>query len=173
MGPILWRRGCSRGGQWHGRALPCLDGLRRHPPESAGRSDHQPADCRVHFISNHQGRAVPVFADIDPQTLTLDPQAIEQSITERTRAIVPVHLYGQMAEMPAICEIAGRHNLIVIEDAAQAHGAGLNGKRAGAHGQAAAFSFYPTKNLGAYGDGGAVVSNDPRLIDRVKRLRDR
>ena len=116
--------------------------------------------------------AIPVFADIDPQTLTLDPQAIEQSITERTRAIVPVHLYGQMAEMPAICEIAGRHNLIVIEDAAQAHGASLNGKRAGAHGQAAAFSFYPTKNLGAYGDGGAVVSDDLRLIDRVKRLRE-
>jgi dTDP-4-amino-4,6-dideoxygalactose transaminase len=108
--------------------------------------------------------AVPVFADIDPQTLTLDPQAIEESITERTRAIVPVHLYGQMAEMPAICEIAVRHNLIVIEDAAQAHGARLNGKRAGAHGQAAAFSFYPTKNLGAYGDGGAVVSNDPQLV---------
>ena len=116
--------------------------------------------------------AVPVFADIDSQTLTLDPRAIEASITERTRAIVPVHLYGQMAEMPAICEIAVRHNLIVIEDAAQAHGARLNGKHAGAHGQAAAFSFYPTKNLGAYGDGGAVVSNDPQLIDRVKRLRE-
>lgn len=116
--------------------------------------------------------AVPVFSDIDPRTLTLDPQAIEKSITERTRAIVPVHLYGQMAEMTAICEIAARHNLIVIEDAAQAHGARLNGKRAGAHGQAAAFSFYPTKNLGAYGDGGAVVSHDAGLIDRVKRLRE-
>jgi len=116
--------------------------------------------------------AVPVFSDVDPQTLTLDPQGIEKSITERTRAIVPVHLYGQMADVPAICEIAARHNLVVIEDAAQAHGAQLNGKRAGAHGQAAAFSFYPTKNLGAYGDGGAVVSNDVELIDRVKRLRE-
>jgi len=116
--------------------------------------------------------AVPVFSDIDPQTLTLDPQAIEQSITERTRAIVPVHLYGQMVAMPAICEIARRHDLFVIEDAAQAHGARLNGKSAGAYGHAAAFSFYPTKNLGAYGDGGAVVSNDVELIDRVKRLRE-
>lgn len=116
--------------------------------------------------------AVPVFSDIDPRTLTLDPLAIEQAITEHTRAIVPVHLYGQMADMPAICEIAARHNLIVIEDAAQAHGALLSGKRAGAYGQAAAFSFYPTKNLGAYGDGGAVVSNDIGLIDRVKRLRE-
>jgi dTDP-4-amino-4,6-dideoxygalactose transaminase len=116
--------------------------------------------------------AVPVFADIDPHTLALDPQAIEQSITDRTRAIVPVHLYGQMADMPAICEIARRRNLLVIEDAAQAHGASLNGKRAGGHGHAAAFSFYPTKNLGAYGDGGAVVSNDAGLIDRVKRLRE-
>ena len=116
--------------------------------------------------------AVPVFSDIDPQTLTLDPQGIEKSITERTRAIVPVHLYGQMADMPGICEIAARHHLIVIEDAAQAHGARLNGIRAGAHGQAAAFSFYPTKNLGAYGDGGAVVSNDAGLIDRVRRLRE-
>lgn len=116
--------------------------------------------------------AVPVFSDIDPETLTLDPLGIEKLITERTRAIVPVHLYGQMADMTAICEIAARHNLIVIEDAAQAHGASLNGKRAGAHGQAAAFSFYPTKNLGAYGDGGAVVSNDAGIIDRVKRLRE-
>lgn len=116
--------------------------------------------------------AIPVFSDIEPQTLTLDPQGIENSITERTRAIVPVHLYGQMADMPAICEIAARHNLVVIEDAAQAHGASLNGRRAGAHGQAAAFSFYPTKNLGGYGDGGAVVSNDRALIERVKLLRE-
>jgi dTDP-4-amino-4,6-dideoxygalactose transaminase len=114
---------------------------------------------------------VPVFADIDPQTYTLDPRAVEKAITPRTRALVPVHLYGQMADMAAIGEIAARYNLTVIEDAAQAHGARLCGKRAGAHGQAAAFSFYPTKNLGAYGDGGAVTSNDMALIERVKTLR--
>jgi dTDP-4-amino-4,6-dideoxygalactose transaminase len=114
---------------------------------------------------------VPVFADIDPQTYTLNPRAVEKAITPRTRAVVPVHLYGQMADMPALCEVAARHGLIVIEDAAQAHGAHLRGRRAGAHGHAAAFSFYPTKNLGAYGDGGAVVSNDATLIERVKTLR--
>ncbi len=120
-------------------------------------------------ITNAGG--VPVFADIEPDTYTLDPQVIERAITPRTRAIMPVHLYGQMADMTAICEIAARHNLIVIEDAAQAHGARLHGKRAGAYGHAAAFSFYPTKNLGAYGDGGIVISNDAALIERVKALR--
>ncbi len=114
---------------------------------------------------------VPVFADINPQTLTLDPEALEKAITPRTRAIVPVHLYGQMCEMQAICDVASRYGLIVIEDAAQAHGAFSGGKRAGAHGHAAAFSFYPTKNLGAYGDGGAVTSNDLKLIEQVKVLR--
>ncbi len=114
---------------------------------------------------------VPVFADIDPQTLTLDPRAIEQVITAQTRAIVPVHLYGQIAAMDVINEIAQRHHLIVIEDAAQAHGASYKGKRAGSFGHAAAFSFYPTKNLGAWGDGGAIVSNDEALIARVKTLR--
>ena len=114
---------------------------------------------------------IPVFADIDPHTYTLAPQALEKAITPRTRAIVPVHLYGQMADMAVICDIAARHGLIVIEDAAQAHGAHMDGKRVGAYGQAAAFSFYPTKNLGAYGDGGAVTSNDGALIERVKVLR--
>ncbi|MBA2341767.1 MAG: DegT/DnrJ/EryC1/StrS family aminotransferase [Pyrinomonadaceae bacterium] len=114
---------------------------------------------------------LPVFCDIDPQTLTLDPQSIECAITPRTRAIVPVHLYGRMADMNAICDVAARHNLLVIEDAAQAHGARLKERRAGAHSHAAAFSFYPTKNLGAYGDGGAVVSNDAELIEKVKILR--
>lgn len=114
---------------------------------------------------------VPVFADIDPVTYNLDPNSLEKAITPRTRAIVPVHLYGQMADMNSICEIARRHDLIVIEDAAQAHGARLGERRAGSFGHAAAFSFYPTKNLGAFGDGGAVVSDDPRLIERVKELR--
>jgi dTDP-4-amino-4,6-dideoxygalactose transaminase len=114
---------------------------------------------------------VPVFADIDPRHYTLDPEAVEAAITPRTRAIVPVHLYGGMAEMAGINQIAMRHGLVVIEDAAQAHGARWSGVRAGAQGHAAAFSFYPTKNLGAYGDGGAVVSNDLALIERVKILR--
>ncbi len=114
---------------------------------------------------------VPVFADIDPQTLTLNPSTLEKAITPRTRAVIPVHLYGRMCDMQAICEIASQYNLVVIEDAAQAHGAILAGKRAGSFGDAAAFSFYPTKNLGGLGDGGAVVSNNPELIDCVKILR--
>lgn len=114
---------------------------------------------------------VPVFADIDSATYTLAPDSIESALTSRTRAIIPVHLYGQMADMPAICEVADKRNLIVIEDAAQAHGARHSGRSAGAFGLAAAYSFYPTKNLGGFGDGGAVVSNDPDLIDRIKILR--
>ena len=115
---------------------------------------------------------VPVFADIDPQTYTLDPDALARALTPRTRAIVPVHLYGRMADMEAIGDFAVRHGLIVVEDAAQAHGARLDGRPAGSFGQAAAFSFYPTKNLGAYGDGGAVVSTDAALVERVKSLRE-
>jgi dTDP-4-amino-4,6-dideoxygalactose transaminase len=115
---------------------------------------------------------VPVFADIDPRTYTLDPETVEKAITPRTRAIVPVHIYGQMADMEGISQVAARHGLPVIEDAAQAHGAMTLGKRAGAHGLAAAFSFYPTKNLGAYGDGGAVTSNDHQLCEQVKNLRE-
>lgn len=114
---------------------------------------------------------VPVFADIDPQTYTLDPSAVEQAITSRTRAVVPVHLYGQMADMPALHAVAAQRGLTLIEDAAQAHGARLGEKCAGAHAHASAFSFYPTKNLGACGDGGAVASNDTALIERVKKLR--
>ncbi|MDT4897909.1 MAG: hypothetical protein QOH25_2986 [Acidobacteriota bacterium] len=114
---------------------------------------------------------VPIFADIDPQTYTLNPESVEKAITRHTRAIVPVHLYGQMADMVSINDVARRYGLIVIEDAAQAHGVEAGGKRAGAHGYAAAFSFYPTKNLGAYGDGGGVTSNDVGLIERVKVLR--
>jgi dTDP-4-amino-4,6-dideoxygalactose transaminase len=114
---------------------------------------------------------VPVFADIDPLTYTIDPESARQAITPRTRAIVPVHIYGRMADMAGICKIAAEHGPVVIEDAAQAHGATALGKRAGGHGYAAAFSFYPTKNLGAYGDGGAVTSNDERLIERIKDLR--
>lgn len=115
--------------------------------------------------------AVPVFSDIDPRTLTLDPAALDEAITPRTRAVVPVHLYGQMADMRGISEAASRRGLVVVEDAAQAHGASYDAVRAGAHGHAAAFSFYPTKNLGAYGDGGAVTSRDAGLVERVKTLR--
>jgi dTDP-4-amino-4,6-dideoxygalactose transaminase len=114
---------------------------------------------------------VPVFTDIDSRTYTIDPAGLEQRITNRTCAIVPVHLYGQMADMPAIYDVAKRHGLIVIEDAAQAHGARLMGKGPGAYADAAIFSFYPTKNLGALGDAGAVVSNNQDLIQRVKTLR--
>ena len=114
---------------------------------------------------------VPVFSDVDPETCTLDPRGLERALTPRTRAVVPVHLYGRMAEMGAVREFAKRRGLVVVEDAAQAHGARAGGRRAGAWGHAAAFSFYPTKNLGAYGDGGAVTSDDAGLIERVKELR--
>jgi dTDP-3-amino-3,4,6-trideoxy-alpha-D-glucose transaminase len=114
---------------------------------------------------------VPVFADIDPETYTLDANAVSRAITPRTRAVVPVHLYGQMCNMKALCDTAARHGLIVVEDAAQAHGARLSDRAAGAFGAAGAFSFYPTKNLGACGDAGAVVSVDPVVIERVKVLR--
>jgi dTDP-4-amino-4,6-dideoxygalactose transaminase len=114
---------------------------------------------------------VPVFADVDPRTYTLEPEAIEKAITPRTRAIIPVHIYGQMCDMQSINEIASRRGLVVIEDAAQAHGATFQGRRAGAHAPSAAFSFYPTKNLGAYGDGGAITSGDAGFIERVKLLR--
>jgi dTDP-4-amino-4,6-dideoxygalactose transaminase len=116
--------------------------------------------------------AAPVFVDIDPTTFNIDPAQIEAAITPRTKVIMPVHLYGQIAPMDRIVEIARRHNLYVIEDAAQAHGAEYQGGRAGFWGQAACFSFYPGKNLGAYGDAGAVCTNDEALADRIARLRD-
>ncbi len=116
--------------------------------------------------------ARPVFVDIDPRTYNLDPQQLERAITPRTRAIIPVHLYGQPAEMDAILDIARRHNLPVIEDAAQAHGAEYRGRRAGTMGDIACFSFYPGKNLGAYGDGGALVTNNAEYAARAKMLRD-
>ncbi|MEZ5286037.1 MAG: DegT/DnrJ/EryC1/StrS family aminotransferase [Vicinamibacterales bacterium] len=116
--------------------------------------------------------ARPVFADIDLSRLTLDPSAVEAAITPRTRALLPVHLYGQPADMDALMAIAGGHGLAVIEDAAQAHLATCGGRPVGTMGVAGAFSFYPTKNLGALGDGGAVVTADASLAARVKRLRN-
>ncbi|NOX62530.1 MAG: DegT/DnrJ/EryC1/StrS family aminotransferase [Chloroflexi bacterium] len=116
--------------------------------------------------------ARPVFVDIDPVTYNIDPDKIEAAITPFTKAIMPVHLYGQPADMDPIIEIAARHNLPVIEDAAQAHGSLYKGRRAGGLGDAACFSFYPSKNLGCYGDGGAVVTNDDNVAERVRLLRD-
>jgi dTDP-3-amino-3,4,6-trideoxy-alpha-D-glucose transaminase len=116
--------------------------------------------------------ARPVFADIDPDRLTLDPRLAEAAITSRTKAIMPVHLYGQAADMRPLEAIAERHNLALIEDAAQAHLATADGRPVGTFGVAAATSFYPTKNLGAAGDGGAVLTRDSQLAARVKRLRN-
>ncbi len=116
--------------------------------------------------------AKPVFVDVDPQRWTMDPALIEAAITPRTKAIIPVHLHGRMADMDPILEIAKRHGLLVIEDAAQAHGAEYKGRRAGSIGDIGCFSFYPGKNLGAYGEGGAVVSNRSDLADRIALLRD-
>jgi dTDP-4-amino-4,6-dideoxygalactose transaminase len=116
--------------------------------------------------------AIPVFADIDPRTRTLDPAAVEAAITRRTRALLPVHLYGRPADMEALATIARRHGLLLIEDAAQAHGSRWKGRTAGSLGHAGCFSFYPTKNLGALGDGGAVTTDDPALAERLRRLRN-
>jgi dTDP-4-amino-4,6-dideoxygalactose transaminase len=116
--------------------------------------------------------ATPVFVDVDPVTWTMNPSLIEAAITPRTRAILPVHLHGLMADMDEIMEIASRHNLVVIEDAAQAHGAEYKGRRAGSTGDLGCFSFYPGKNLGAYGEGGAVVSNHFEFAQRISLLRD-
>jgi dTDP-4-amino-4,6-dideoxygalactose transaminase len=116
--------------------------------------------------------ARPVFSDIDPERLTLDPRAVEAVITSRTRAIMPVHLYGQAADMRPLEAIAARHNLALVEDAAQAHLATADGRPVGTIGIAAATSFYPTKNLGAAGDGGAVLTRDTQLAARVRRLRN-
>ncbi|MCV0403174.1 MAG: DegT/DnrJ/EryC1/StrS family aminotransferase [Chloroflexi bacterium] len=116
--------------------------------------------------------AVPVFVDIDPVTYNIDPAEIEAKISERTRAILPVHLYGQPADMTAIMAIAEERGLWVVEDAAQAHGAAIDGRRCGSIGHLACFSFYPGKNLGAYGDAGAVTGNDPEVLDRIRRMRD-
>jgi len=116
--------------------------------------------------------ARPVFADIDPERHTLSAAAVEAAITPRTRAILPVHLYGQAADMTALMAVAERHHLAVVEDACQAHLATSEGRTVGTIGVAGAFSFYPTKNLGALGDGGAVVTNDASLAATLKRLRN-
>jgi len=116
--------------------------------------------------------AQPVFVDVDPVSYTLDPTKLEAAITPKTKAIIPVHLYGQPADMDAINSIAARHHIPVIEDSCQAHGAKYKGLRAGSLGKAACFSFYPSKNLGACGEGGAVTTNDLELAKKVRMLRD-
>lgn len=115
---------------------------------------------------------VPVLVEPDMATYNLNPDSIEAFITEKTKAILPVHLYGQLADMPAVMDIARRHNLLVLEDSAQAHGASLNGKTAGSWGDASGFSFYPGKNLGALGDAGAITTSDSELADTLRALRN-
>ena len=116
--------------------------------------------------------ATPVFVDVDEKTYTMDPAFLERAITPKTKAIVPVHLYGQMADMDPIMDIARRHRLPVIEDACQAHGAEYRGRKAGSIGDAGCFSFYPGKNLGAFGEAGAVVTNNAELDRTIRTLRD-
>ena len=116
--------------------------------------------------------ATPVLVDIEPEYYTLDPRRLEAAISERTRAIIPVHLYGQPAHLAPILELAQRHDLMVIEDCAQAHGAEYGNRRVGSWGDMGCFSFYPTKNLGAFGDGGMVVTNDSELAERIRLLRE-
>jgi dTDP-4-amino-4,6-dideoxygalactose transaminase len=124
------------------------------------------------WLAVSEAGAVPVPVEPESAGFNIDPKGVEARITPRTRAIMPVHLYGQPADMTALAEIAQRHSLALIEDAAQAHGARHRGRRVGSLGMAAGFSFYPGKNLGALGDGGAVVTSDPSLADRVRRLRN-
>src|SRR5205823_6250609 len=113
--------------------------------------------------------ATPVLCDVEPEAGTIEPASLERAIGARTRAIVPVHLYGQCADMDAVLALAG--DIPVVEDCAQAHGAEHRGRRAGTMGRLGAFSFYPTKNLGALGDGGAVVTDDTELAERVRLIR--
>lgn len=114
--------------------------------------------------------ATPVFVEPDPRTFNIDPARIEEAITPRTKALLPTHLYGQPADLDPMLELAHKHGLKLLEDAAQAHGARYKGRRIGAHGDAVAWSFYPTKNLGALGDGGALTTRDPDIARRVRQL---
>jgi dTDP-4-amino-4,6-dideoxygalactose transaminase len=122
-------------------------------------------------LAIHLAGGTPVFADINPADYTIDPQSVEDSITARTRAIIPVHLYGRMADMPSICFIAEKRGLVVVEDGSQAHGARLNGRAAGAYGDAGGFSLYPTKNLGGFGDGGVLTTGDTSIGRKARLLR--
>jgi len=116
--------------------------------------------------------ARPVFVDIDPKTFNIDPLKIEKAITKKTKAIIPVHLFGQMADMLDIMKVARKYKLFVVEDAAQAIGAEYKGRKAGTMGDLGCFSFFPSKNLGAYGDGGMVITNNKKLADKIRLLRN-
>jgi dTDP-4-amino-4,6-dideoxygalactose transaminase len=116
--------------------------------------------------------AVPVLVDVDPENCTMDPQALAAAVTPATKAVIPVHIYGQAADLPAVQDIVRERGLYLIEDCAQAHGATLGGRPLGSFGDLATFSFYPTKNLGALGDGGAVVGQDEELLQKVRLLRE-
>ncbi len=131
-----------------------------------------PNTCIPTIVGIERAGAIPVLADVDPVTYTLDPLEVERRLTPRTRALLPVHLYGQTADLGALQQIAKKHDLLLIEDCAQAHGATWDGRQAGSVGHAAAFSFYPTKNLGALGDGGAVVTSDPQVAEQARLLRN-
>jgi dTDP-4-amino-4,6-dideoxygalactose transaminase len=116
--------------------------------------------------------ATPVFVDVEPDTMNIDPAKIEEKITERTKAILPVHIFGHPADMDAICGIAKKHDLRIIEDCAQSFGAEIRGKKTGSFGDAGCFSFYPSKNLGAFGDGGMVLLQDASVADTIRQLRN-
>ena len=131
-----------------------------------------PLSATYSALAIQMAGATPAFADIDPERLTMDPGATAAAVSSRTKAIMPVHLYGQPADMAGLMRVAERHHLAVIEDACQAHFASCNGRAIGTFGAIGAFSFYPTKNLGALGDGGAVITSDAALAARIKRLRN-
>jgi dTDP-3-amino-3,4,6-trideoxy-alpha-D-glucose transaminase len=140
-----------------------------------GRGDEvitTPLSAAYTALAIRRAGAQPVFADIDARRLTIDPAQVESLVSSRTRAIVPVHLYGQAADMTSLETVARRHNLAIVEDCCQAHLATAKGRPVGTIGAAGAYSFYPTKNLGGLGDGGAVVTNDPALAARIRRLRN-
>ncbi|HEX8990561.1 MAG TPA: DegT/DnrJ/EryC1/StrS family aminotransferase [Anaerolineales bacterium] len=156
-----------------GNGLEALHLILRGYSIGAGDEVIVPANTYIAtWLAVSYAGAVPVPVEPDPRTYNLDPERVERAITSRTRAILPVHLYGQPADMDPIREIARRHSLVVIEDAAQAHGASYRGKMTGALSDAAGWSFYPGKNLGALGDAGAVTTDDERLADRVRVLRN-
>ncbi len=131
-----------------------------------------PVSAAYSALAIQMAGATPVFADLDNERMTLDPRAADAAITSRTKAILPVQLYGQPADMPALAALCEKRHLLLVEDACQAHLATSAGRPVGSFGAGAAFSFYPTKNLGALGDGGAITTNDAALADRLKRLRN-
>ncbi|MGA2889979.1 MAG: DegT/DnrJ/EryC1/StrS family aminotransferase [Terracidiphilus sp.] len=140
-----------------------------------GRGDEVLVPANSFFASAEavsNAGATPIFVDVTPRTFLMDPQGAAEGITSRTRAILPVHLYGRAVDMRPLEELAAAHNLMIVEDCAQAHGASIGGRIAGASGRLTCFSFYPGKNLGAYGDGGAITTSDPEMNRRLRMLRD-